>query len=61
MLFNLLLDTQEKINKSHHMENAWIFLSIFRSTGKYNKTTHRMEEPRKLVHILSYSIGAFFP
>ena len=61
MLFNLLLDTQEIINKSHHMENGWVFLSIFRSTGKYNKTTQRIGEPGKLVLILSHSIGAFFP
>ena len=43
------------------MENAWVFLSIFRSTGKYNKTTQRIGEPGKLVLILSHSIGAFFP
>ena len=43
--------TQEKINESHHMENAWDFPSISHSMGKCNKT-HRMGEPGKLVIIL---------
>ena len=33
-----LLVTQENINQSRHMGNAWIFLSISHNVGKRNKT-----------------------
>ena len=49
---------QEKINESHHMENAWVFPSISHSMGKCNKT-HLRGESGKLVIILSYSMGTF--
>ena len=52
--------SQEKINESHHMENAWVFPSISHSMGKCNKT-HLWGESGKLVIILSYSMGTFFP
>ena len=37
----LYFTTQEKINESHHIGNAWVFPSISHSMGKCNKT-HRM-------------------
>ena len=52
--------SQEKINESHHMENAWVFPSISHSMGKCNRT-HLWGESGKLVIIISYSMGTFFP
>ena len=40
---NKVVLTQDKINESHDMGNAWVFPSISHSMGKCNKTHHEGE------------------
>ena len=53
--------SQEKTSKSQHTGNEWVFLSIFLSTRKCNRTHSMGENLGSWLSYFGHSLDAFFP